>query len=76
MESIRARFSPNCAPLSKTEAQAVSQTLQSLILEGLKSQDFDRESIDFLITLLSLGRLEFDARLLGGGPWQAVRSCV
>jgi hypothetical protein len=52
--------------------RGISSTLQLLLVQGLKSDSFDREDIEFLISLLAQANAPFDPRQLGDGPWQAV----
>lgn len=62
-------------PYSLKTSLAVSQissTLQSLLIQGLKTENFDRDNIEFLISLLTQANAPFNPLLLGDGPWQAV----
>eukprot|EP00802_Teleaulax_amphioxeia_P021644 Tamp_22014.p1 GENE.Tamp_22014~~Tamp_22014.p1 ORF type:complete len:257 (-),score=51.55 Tamp_22014:342-1013(-) len=53
-------------------ASELSAELKKLLLQGLGGQDFDRASIDALISELTAIGSRVDGALLSSGPWQAV----
>jgi hypothetical protein len=73
MEKLKSAYKSGTTTWKNTGTiRQVSETLQSLLIEGIKRGEFDHTNIEFLVSILSKARAPFDAKFLGEGPWQAV----